>query len=104
MLLVYCAEFVFVGVGVITMDFENLGNKAPARAAVEVHYDIERIADIALDGPIRELNPALKNATRKPGETLLGRCRVDGREAPRVTCIEKLQEIESLARRVFPQE
>ena len=78
MLLINCAEFVFVGVGVITMDCENLGNKAPARATVEVHYNIERIADIALDGPIREFNPTLKHATRKPGETLFGRCRVDG--------------------------
>ena len=36
-LLIDCAEFVFVGVGVITMDREDLGNKASARAAVEVY-------------------------------------------------------------------
>ena len=78
MLLVYGAEFVFVGVGVITMDCENFGNKAPARATVEVHYNIERIADIALDGPIREFNSTLEDATRKPGKTLLGGCCMDG--------------------------
>jgi len=39
-LLIDCAEFVFVGVGVITMDRKDLGNKASARAAVEVHYNV----------------------------------------------------------------
>ena len=79
------------------MDCENLGNKASARAAVEMHYDIKRVADVALDRPIRELNPALENATCKSGKTLLsGRC-MDGRETTRVTRIEKLQEIKGLA-------
>ena len=94
--LVYRAEFVFVGVGVITMDREDLGNKASARAAVEVHYNVNRIADIALDGPVREFNPTLEDATRKTGDTLLGRRCMDGRETARMTCIEKLQEIERL--------
>ena len=96
MLLINCAEFVFVGVGVITMDREDLGNKASARAAVEVHYNVKRIADIALDGPIRKLNSALEDAARKPGKSLLGGRCMDGRETARVTCIEKLQEIERL--------
>ncbi len=91
------AEFEYVGVGVIAMDFEHLGNKAPAGPPFELHYDVERIADIALDGPIRQFNSTLKDATRKPSETLLGRVRMDGRETARVTRIEKLQEIESLA-------
>ena len=79
------------------MDCENLGNKASARAAVEVHYNVEGITDIALDGPIRKLNSALEDAARKPSETLLGRRCMDGRETARVTGIEKLQEIKSLA-------
>ena len=95
--LVYCAEFVFVRVGVISMDFEHLRNKTPAGSPFELHYNVERIADIALDRPIREFNPALEDATRKPSETLLGRRCMDGRETARVTCIEKLQEIERLA-------
>ena len=96
MLLVDGAEFVFVGVGVIPMDFEHLRNKAPAGPPFELHYNVERIADIALDRPIREFNSTLKDATRKPGETLLGRRCMDGREAAGVTRIEKLQEIERL--------
>ena len=62
-----------------------------------MHDNVERIADIALDGAIREFNPTLKDAARKPSETLLGRVRMDGRKTARMTCIEKLQEIESLA-------
>ena len=78
MLLIDCAEFVFVGVGVIAMDREDLGNKASARAAVEVYDDVKGITDIALDRPVREFNPALKDATHKPGETLFGRRCMDG--------------------------
>jgi hypothetical protein len=102
--LINCTEFIFISVGVITMDCENLGNKASTRAAVEMYYYIERVADIALDRPIRELNSALENATCKSGKTLPRRCCVDCREAARVTCIEKLQEIESLASTYFTKD
>jgi hypothetical protein len=77
-LLVYSGEFEFVGVGVISMDFEHLRNETPAGSPFELHYNVERIADIALDRPIREFNPALKDATHKPGETLFGRRCMDG--------------------------
>jgi hypothetical protein len=89
-LLVYRGEFEFVGIGVIPMDFEHLRNEAPTGPPFELHYNVEGIADIALDGPIREFDPTLENATRKPGETLLGRSCMDGREAARVARIEKL--------------
>src|ERR1700719_1099007 len=89
-LLVYSGEFEFVGVGVISMDFEHLRNETPAGPPFELHYNVERIADIALDRPIREFDSTLKDTTRKPGETLLGGRCMDGREASRVTCIEKL--------------
>src|ERR1700692_3240131 len=96
-LLVDGGEFVFVSVGVIPMDFEHLRNEAPTGPPFELHDNVKRIADITLDGPIREFNPTLKDAARKPSETLLGRGCMDGRETARVTCIEKLQEIKSLA-------
>ena len=79
------------------MDFEHLRNEAPTGPPFELHYNVKRIADIALDGPIREFNPTLEDAARKPSETLLGRRCMDGRETARVTGIEKLQEIKSLA-------
>src|SRR5713101_6957125 len=104
MLLIDGAECVFVGVGVITMDRKDLGNKASARAAVEVHYNVEGITDIALDGPIRKLNSALEDAAREPGKSLLGGRCMDRREAARVTCIEKLQEIKSLASTYFTKD
>jgi hypothetical protein len=79
------------------MDFEHLRNKAPAGPPFELHYNVERIADIALDGPIWQFDSTLKDATRKPSQTLLGRRCMDGREAAGVSGIEKLQEIKSLA-------
>jgi hypothetical protein len=79
------------------MDFEHLRNKPPTGPPFELHDNVKRIADVALDSPIREFNPTLKDAARKPGETLLGRRCMDGRETARMTCIEKLQEIERLA-------
>src|SRR5208283_2018192 len=103
LLLINGAEFVFIRVGIITMDCENLGNETSARAAVEMHYDIERIADIALDGPIWEFNSTLEDAARKPSEALLGRRCMDGRETARVTGIEKLQEIERLPAAYLPK-
>jgi hypothetical protein len=96
-LLVDGGEFVFVGFGVIPTDFEHLRNEAPTGPPFELHYNVKRIADIALDGSIREFNPTLEDAARKPSETLLGRRCMDGRETARVTGIEKLQEIKSLA-------
>src|ERR1700680_1592103 len=95
--LIYRAEFIFVGVGVISMDFEHLRNETPAGPPFELHYNVERIADIALDGPIREFDPALKDATRKTGETLLSRRCMDCRETARMTCIEKAQKMQRLA-------
>jgi hypothetical protein len=85
------------------MDREDLRNKASARAAVEVHYNVKGIADIALNGPVRKLNSALEDAARKPSEPLLGRRCMDGRETARVTCIEKLQEIERLPAAYLPK-
>jgi len=89
-LLVDGGEFVFVCVWVIPMDFEHLRNEAPTGPPFELHYNVERIADIALDGPIWQFDSTLKDATRKPGETLLGRRSMDGRETSGVTRIEKL--------------
>ena len=79
------------------MDFEHLRNETPTGPPFELHYNVERIADIALDGPVWEFNPALEDATRKTSETLLGRRCMDGLETARMTCVEKLQKIERLA-------
>jgi hypothetical protein len=49
-LLVDGGEVVFVGVGVIPMDFKHLRNKAPTGPPFELNYNVKRIADIALDG------------------------------------------------------
>src|SRR5580692_11029187 len=86
------------------MNCEDFRHKTSPRSSVEVHYNIQGVADIALDSPIRELNSALENATRKSRETLPRRCCMDRREAARVTCIEKLQEVESLTSTYFAED
>jgi hypothetical protein len=47
------------------MDCEDLRNKASARAAVEVHYNVKGIADIALNGPKANVKPETTMATRE---------------------------------------
>ena len=57
------------------MDREDFGHKASTGASVEVYYNVQGVADVALDGPVRKLDPALENAACKPGKTLFRRCR-----------------------------
>ena len=91
--LVDCAEVVLVQIGIVAIDFDHLGNKAPAWSPFELHNNIHRIADVCLDRFIGQVNSALENATGESCEGLLGRCRMNGRETSRMTRVEELQEI-----------
>src|SRR5208283_427975 len=62
------------------------------------------VADIALDGAVRQLDAALQDTARKAGETLSGRVGMNGGQCSRVTRIEKLQKIERLAAANLPQQ
>jgi hypothetical protein len=53
------AEVIGVGCGVVTGNFDDFGNKPASWSAFELEDDVERIADIALDGAIRKLDAAL---------------------------------------------
>ena len=53
------AEIEEVRVRVVTIDFEDFGNESPARPSFDMNHDVERIADVGLDGAVRQLNPAL---------------------------------------------
>ena len=86
-----------IGIGVVIVDFEDLGDIAAPRPTLNLNHDMEGVADIALDGAVRQLDAALQNAAREAGEALSGRVGVDGGQCPRVACIEKLQKIERLA-------
>src|SRR5947207_1916050 len=88
--LVDYAEIVLVQVGIVAIDFDHLGNKAPAWSPFELHDDAKRISGIGLDGPVGQVNSALENATGESCEGLLGRCRMNGRETSRMTRIEEL--------------
>ena len=48
--LVDYAEIVLVQIGIVAIDFDHLGNKAPAWSPFELHDDAKRISGIGLDG------------------------------------------------------
>jgi hypothetical protein len=91
------AVVVFIPVGIVAVDFHDFGDETPARAAFKVHDDIHGIADIGLDGAIRQVHAALQNATREAGKALPGGSSMYGGKTPGVSGVEKLQEIEGLA-------
>ena len=93
-----------VGVRVVAVDFEDFGDEAAARAALDVNDDIERVADVGLDGAVRKLNAALQHATREASEALLGRIGVNGGKRARVAGIQKLQKIERFAASNFAEQ
>jgi hypothetical protein len=88
---------VLIAIGIVAVNFHDFGDEAPARPAFEVHNNIHGIADIGFDGAVGQVHTALQNAARESGQALPCGCGVEGRKAPRVSGVKKLQEIESLA-------
>ena len=70
--LVDYAEVVLVQIGIVAIDFDHLGNKAPAWSPFELHNYVQRIPDVVLNSTIRQVNSALENATGESCEALLG--------------------------------
>jgi hypothetical protein len=93
-----------IAIGIVAVDFHDFGDEAPTGAAFEVHHDVDGITDVGLDGSIWQVHPALQNAAREAGQGLsCGSC-VYGGKASRVSGVEKLQEIESLAASDFAED
>src|ERR1700738_1453674 len=91
---IYSAKVEQVGVGIVAVDFEDFGNESSPRPAFDLDDDVQRIADIALDRAVRELDAALQNTTRKASEALLRGTRMDGGKRTGVARIQKLEEID----------
>lgn len=53
------AEVIGVSCRVVTGNFDDFGNKPASWSAFELEDDVERIADVVLDGAIRELDATL---------------------------------------------
>ena len=70
--LVDYAKVVLVQIGIVAIDFDHLGNKAPAWSPFELHDNIHRIPDVGLDRSIGQVNSALEDATGESREALLG--------------------------------
>src|SRR5882757_4402009 len=87
---------VFILVGIVALDFHDFGDESPAGAAFEMHDDVERIADVGLNGAVREVDAALQYAAGESREALPRGGGVNGGKAAGVSGVEKLQKIEGL--------
>jgi hypothetical protein len=94
---------VFILVRIVALDFHDFGDEAPAGAAFEMHDDVERIADVGLDGAVGEVHAALQYAARESREALPRRRGMYGRKTAGVSGVEKLQEIEGLGSSNFAE-
>ena len=66
------AEVVLVQIRIVAIDFDHLGNKAPAWSPFELHDDAKRISGIGLNGAVGQVNSALEDATGESCEGLPG--------------------------------
>jgi hypothetical protein len=55
----------FIAIGIVALDFDDLGDEAPAGPAFEVHDDVHGITDIRLHGAKAKVSPATTMATRE---------------------------------------
>jgi len=94
---------VFILVGIVALDFHDFGDEASPGAAFEMHDDVERIADVGLNGAVREVHAALQDAAGKSREALPRGGGVNRRKTAGVSGVEKLQEIEGLASSNFAE-
>ena len=98
------AEIEQVRVRVVAVDFEDFANEPPARPSVDMNDNVERIADVGLDGAVRQFNAALQNAARESRQALLRGTGMNRGQRAGVTGVEKLQEVEGLAGPDFAQQ
>ena len=91
------AVAVFIAIGIVAMNFHDFGDEAPARAAFEVHNDVDGVTDVRFDGAVRQVHAALQNTARESGKALLGGRGMDRRKTAVVSGVNKLQEIEGLS-------
>ncbi|HLZ91633.1 MAG TPA: hypothetical protein VKQ28_07945 [Candidatus Acidoferrum sp.] len=65
-----CNGSVVIAVGIVTLDFHDFGDEAPARAALQVHDNAKRISGVGLDRSVWQVNSALENAAGESCEGL----------------------------------
>ena len=82
-----------VGIGIVAVDFKNFGDVPTPRPALDLNHDMQAVADIALDGAVRQLDTTLQDTAREARKPLFRGACVDGGNRPRMARIQKLQEI-----------
>jgi hypothetical protein len=48
-----------VRIGIVAVDFKDLGNETATRTALDLNYYVQPVTDICFDGGVRKLYPAL---------------------------------------------
>jgi hypothetical protein len=98
------AVVVFIPVGVVAVDFHDLGNEAAAGPPLQVHDDVYGLADVCFYRAIGQIHAALQHATCESGKALSCGSGVYGRKTPGMPGVEELQEIEGLSSTYFTQD
>lgn len=65
------AVVVFVPVGIVAVDFDDLGNEPPARSPLQVDDNVYGISHVGLNCAIGQIHPALQDTTCEARKTLL---------------------------------
>ena len=80
--------------------FEHFGYKALCVTPLDMDEEMDGVGDVGFDGLVRELDPALEDATGKPGKGLGRGIGVNGGKTSAVSCVEGLKKIKCLFSRV----
>jgi hypothetical protein len=48
-----------VRIGIVAVDFEDLGNETATRTALDLNYYVQRVTNICFDGGVRKLYATL---------------------------------------------
>jgi hypothetical protein len=76
---------------VVAADANEFSDHACAVGTSKMEHEIDGVGDLIPDGLIGQLDAALYDAGRKPGECLGRRVRVNRRQRPRMSGIEGLE-------------
>src|ERR1700719_3449619 len=83
-------ERIRVGGGLVPTNSYDLRDDPLTVAPIEMDQQLQALRDRESDGRIRQLDPGLQDAGRKPGQRLLRRVRMNGGQCARVAGVEGL--------------
>src|SRR5260370_2832068 len=82
-----------IGIRVVAVDFEDLGNVSASRHAFEMDDHVQRVSDVGFCSPVGKVHSASQHAACESTECLQRTICVDRRKSPRMPCIQYLQQV-----------